>query len=824
MDNFDNLDNLELKNIKYIRKNGNRILFELSNQQFYIIVPNQKDEFHFLEIEAILTGYTWLSKVNEYIFDKNPKLQDILTFIEKKYSEQNKIISGREPDRKVNKMDLFDNIPNLEIDTFDLEERKYRRKLESVMSTKKSKLNLNTNPNNSTTVPLFSGKVPSVLIMNEFFELRKKYSRNTGIIIELADDNIYTWTLKFKNFTNAILNRQLDNLAKTFSYDYIEIEVDFHDTLYPSYPPFLRIVRPRLNNGLMNKITNMKMVQTDYWTPCRGMLFIVNKLYNVLNEHCLIDTESEMNDITKYKDGAYHSLEAILVKLASLTDIKDEGEGEQLDKEVYNKIVPNKVVSDVSSKKPTKKKTVDVVWGKGKGFGHSGAPDWDLNAYLKMQEEKDKQIKSVLSIIMDALHNYKDEEMPLVYNIIKNSYLIPFIKSYLQGTNILEMSKHYEMYQYILLFMQILATENSIFLFDNYNESSQGLYDLLTILNKEAIQIAVFSSINKKEKEKEEKDSIDSNYDISTMISSLYDMITPIFNTYLENKKKFILEKEEGWQKKIENAISTTDTVKQEYERQMNELMFDTCKFTSSYAFANEIKGGSRPSKIMSKRLASEYAAMINGLPVFFESSVFVRVNEQDNRCVKVLITGPNDTPYSCGCFIFDLFTGNNYPTDTPKMLFLNTGNTRMNPNLYNCGKVCLSLLGTWSGKASEGWNASTSTLSQVFISIQSQILVDEPYFNEPGHESNGNNPQGKEASRLYNCERRYYTLLHCMYNLLIKNDYPEFTNIIKKHFTLKKNYIIDLIEKWKAEPNNKFEKNTIEIADKLKLVLEKLT
>lgn len=61
-------------------------------------------------------------------------------------------------------------------------------------------------------------------------------------------------------------------------------------------------------------------------------------------------------------------------------------------------------------------------------------------------------------------------------------------------------------------------------------------------------------------------------------------------------------------------------------------------------------------------------------------------------------------------------------------------GTVRFNPNLYNCGKVCLSLLGTWQGDQGESWNKETSTLLQVLISIQSLILVDMPYFNEPGY------------------------------------------------------------------------------------------
>lgn len=38
----------------------------------------------------------------------------------------------------------------------------------------------------------------------------------------------------------------------------------------------------------------------------------------------------------------------------------------------------------------------------------------------------------------------------------------------------------------------------------------------------------------------------------------------------------------------------------------------------------------------------------------------------------------------------------------------------RFNPNLYNCGKVCLSLLGTWSGAKGETWDPSASSTLQV--------------------------------------------------------------------------------------------------------------
>ena len=45
----------------------------------------------------------------------------------------------------------------------------------------------------------------------------------------------------------------------------------------------------------------------------------------------------------------------------------------------------------------------------------------------------------------------------------------------------------------------------------------------------------------------------------------------------------------------------------------------------------------------------------------------------------------------------------------------------------------------------------STSHSVQVAISIQSLILVDQPYFNEPGYEAEMNTDAGRRHSSAYN-------------------------------------------------------------------------
>ena len=80
---------------------------------------------------------------------------------------------------------------------------------------------------------------------------------------------------------------------------------------------------------------------------------------------------------------------------------------------------------------------------------------------------------------------------------------------------------------------------------------------------------------------------------------------------------------------------------------------------------------------------------------------------------MKALVMGATGTPYAHGCYEYDIFFEDSYPNAPPKCNLETTGagQIRFNPNLYNCGKVCLSLLGTWRGNATENWDPKLSTV-----------------------------------------------------------------------------------------------------------------
>lgn len=50
------------------------------------------------------------------------------------------------------------------------------------------------------------------------------------------------------------------------------------------------------------------------------------------------------------------------------------------------------------------------------------------------------------------------------------------------------------------------------------------------------------------------------------------------------------------------------------------------------------------------------------------DGAVFVRMDETHAQLWRVLITGPKDTPYENGCFLFDVTFSPDYPLDPPKV------------------------------------------------------------------------------------------------------------------------------------------------------------
>ena len=164
------------------------------------------------------------------------------------------------------------------------------------------------------------------------------------------------------------------------------------------------------------------------------------------------------------------------------------------------------------------------------------------------------------------------------------------------------------------------------------------------------------------------------------------------------------------------------------------------------------------------------------------------------------------------------------YPCIAPLVHLATTagGTVKFNPNLYADGKVCLSLLGTFTltfifthshshshsqvclsllgtfnaGDASEKWDPLRSSLFQVLISIQSQILNEEPIINEPGYDEKH---LGGAASREYNAKLRLHTMRHAMTAQLLRPP-AGFEAAVTAHFTAARARVLRQCRRWTIE------------------------
>jgi len=118
--------------------------------------------------------------------------------------------------------------------------------------------------------------------------------------------------------------------------------------------------------------------------------------------------------------------------------------------------------------------------------------------------------------------------------------------------------------------------------------------------------------------------------------------------------------------------------------------------------------------------------------PLMQEQGIWYHMDEVNLTKGIAMIRGPPGTPYE-GCLLtFSIQFPYDYPFSPPKVLFLTSdGRTRFHPNLYVEGKVCLSILGTFSGPSWSG----TQSLSSVLLSILG-LLDTNPLAHEPSYQS----------------------------------------------------------------------------------------
>ena len=462
-----------------------------------------------------------------------------------------------------------------------------------------------------------------------------------------------------------------------------------------------------------------------------------------------------IHDYIKVESSKFEELD---IKLSSIT------KEHSFEKELIN----------ISTQKVNVTSCDNKFWKSGVGYGDDSRKAWDILSFIKEQEIFNYELTVLLKQITDLI---SQESLNELYS----SSLCIFLINRISGLTLLELEKTKEVYNEILNILDKIS---------KLDELEQNF------INNIGNAFVVIS------------DEIKSLFDLShseTKEDEIYLKIISVSDWF---KSKMIVTQI------ISTEIISTNKNK-EYEEVMKKLQFGTFEIQANHLFKEYC--AQKPEQKAIVRMVSEISTLKSGLPINWESSIWIRVSKTTINVFSFFISGPKDTPYENGIFEFHTAFPTNYPNSEPKVLINTTGGgtVRFNPNLYNCGKVCLSLLGTWSGQDGEKWNPKTSTFLQVLVSIQSLILVEKPYFNEPGWEKEMHTTKGQNNSKKYNEPLQIGTIKWAI-NDMIKNPPNGMEEVIKNHFKFKKDEILTTTQKWlnkmSSENSKELEKNRNEM------------
>ncbi|KAF7274270.1 hypothetical protein GWI33_013063 [Rhynchophorus ferrugineus] len=471
-----------------------------------------------------------------------------------------------------------------------------------------------------------------------------------------------------------------------------------------------------------------------------------------------------------------------------------------------------------------------LYWAKGTGFGTgSTQQSWNVEQALLKQKNEEEHVTVLLQVLASYINPNDESSDDLGGNVLPphfseflaKSALLPAISSYLRNDSVLDMARHIPLYKAVFKMLRALAVSPQLvhlLLPQKSNGSEPSVSSLLrnmktcvdTYANKLRVQNTKSSNNNGKATKSafiDKIEELEQGEGLATLMPDIQETATLVAkvtfgmidesDSDMENsmEKRLLISPEEQYMKLMKTLQFASYEMIEEQED-------GTIKFVISHHFESMAKNTSDQSHpVRVKRIAQETVTLSTSLPLSYSSSVFVRYDTSRLDVMKVLITGPADTPYANGCFELDVFFPADYPLSPMLINLETTGHhtVRFNPNLYNDGKVCLSVLNTWHGRPEEKWNAQTSSFLQVLVSIQSLILVPEPYFNEPGYERARGTPAGTTNSKDYNLNICQATVRWAMLDQIL-NPCPCFKEVIHAHFYMKKHEILTQVEKWIQE------------------------
>lgn len=461
------------------------------------------------------------------------------------------------------------------------------------------------------------------------------------------------------------------------------------------------------------------------------------------------------------------------------------------------RFIHQQTTSSVSTSRKTRSKGKGGKRGRGagggqaKGVGYGGGMK-DVKRDPRVQENQhksDEQIVAGLDLLYQHLNNHqhlllRSSLSSRAIATLLHSPLLTVLLHHLHNDSIIDMSDRHDVFYQLLRLIRLCSRVDlglSVVLVYKVDVTSVFTVEgLMTTLGRQGQFFVNSQQRTELSDEQEELQALSLCADLCTTEVEVRSAVRRLTRPIDEEHKG----------EEVSSAVSVPSIPR-----------FDSIdlQHEPTYAFASRLKNkeGNKSRECLS-RLRKEWSTLASQSVI--PDGIFVRVDEVRMDVMRFVIIGPIDTPYENGLFLFDCYFPDSYPNTPPEVKFLTTGGGRWraNPNLYNDGKVCLSLLGTWAGTP---WSAKDSTVLQLLVSVQSMILVAEPFYNEPSFEQSKGTAQGEVNSRLYNERVRQGTVQHAMVDLI--NDrrlVGGFSELVQSHFRGQRERIVERVGQWRDE------------------------
>ena len=485
-----------------------------------------------------------------------------------------------------------------------------------------------------------------------------------------------------------------------------------------------------------------------------------------------------------------------------------------------------------------------AYWAAGTGYGHDNSTttvSWDVDAYLAAQRETDRLLSEALREVRGALDD--TGRWPGDMACVGASALVPVLATYLRNESLVDASRHAPLYSGAMRLLSAVAAHVPACLVGAVDDDAadgdasararlaveaadagrrpegESLYGLTRVLKD---RLRIFERATAKETGRPAAPGAPGAAAAPPAVPPprfagaappAHDdeqaaALMPLIAAAVADVDAAVRRLAGGAKRAAAAAAPPAKRVRTEdtapgadaaapgadaeaaYKAALGPLQYDDADDAAQWRLP--AAAAPRPHPAFRRRLAQEHVDVSHSLPLNLASSAWCRCHPSRMDALRVAISAPEGTPYAAGVFVFDVRFPPSFPAAPPSVTMLTTGRgtVRFNPNLYECGKVCLSLLGTWEGKGGETWNAETSTLLQVLVSIQALIFVSDPYYNEPGFEAQMGTPVGDHRAAKYAATVREHCVRWAMIDQL-RNPAPEFREVVRLHFAHRRDFVL---------------------------------